>query len=78
VCAGVWMLRIKRPELPRAFRVAAIPVVATLGIVVCGSMIYGLGLLNWIRLAVWLAIGLVFYFAYGRTHSKIHATGSLR
>ena len=78
VCAGVWMLRVKRPELPRAFRVAGVPVVATLGIVVCGSMIYGLGYLNWLRLAAWLAIGLVFYFSYGRTHSKIHATGSLR
>ena len=78
VCAGVWLLRVRRPELPRAFRVAGVPVVATLGIVVCGSMIYGLGMLNWIRLAVWLALGLVFYFAYGRTHSKIHATGSLR
>jgi APA family basic amino acid/polyamine antiporter len=78
VCAGVWMLRVKRPELPRAFRVKAVPVVATLGIVVCGSMIYGLGMLNWIRLGVWLAIGLVFYFGYSRTHSRIHATGSLR
>ncbi len=78
VSAGVWVLRVKRPELPRAFRVKAVPLVSTLGIVVCGSMIYGLGLLNWLRLAAWLAIGLVFYFAYGRTHSKIHATGSLR
>ena len=78
VCAGVWVLRVKRPELPRAFRVAGVPVVATLGIVVCASMIYGLGYLNWIRLAVWLAIGLVFYFTYGRTHSKIHASGSQR
>ncbi|MEO8619871.1 MAG: amino acid permease [bacterium] len=78
VCAGVWMLRVKRPELPRAFRVKAVPVVATLGIVVCGSMIYGLGWVNWLRLAAWLAIGLVFYFTYGRTHSKIHATGSQR
>ena len=76
VCAGVWILRVRRPELPRAFRVRGVPVVATLGIVVCSSMIYGLGKLNWIRLAVWLAIGLVFYFAYGRTHSRIHATGS--
>ena len=78
VSAGVWVLRVRRPELPRAFRVRAVPVVATLGIVVCASMIYGLGYLNWLRLAAWLAIGLVFYFGYGRTHSKIHATGSVR
>jgi len=71
VCAGVWVLRVKRPELPRAFRVKAVPLVATLGILVCGSMIYGLGLLNWLRLAAWLVIGLVFYFAYGRRHSRL-------
>src|SRR5471030_2733072 len=71
VCAGVWILRVKRPELPRAFRVSAVPLVATLGIVVCGAMIYGLGWTNWARLGVWLAIGLVFYFSYGRSHSKL-------
>ena len=71
VCAGVWILRVKRPELPRAFKVAWLPVVSTLGIVVCGAMIYGLGWTNWLRLGVWLAIGLVFYFAYGRNHSKL-------
>ncbi len=71
VSAGVWIMRVKRPELPRAFRVRAVPVVSTLGIVVCGAMIYGLGWTNWLRLAVWLAIGLVFYFAYGRNHSKL-------
>jgi APA family basic amino acid/polyamine antiporter len=76
VCAGVWILRVKRPELPRAFRVSAVPVVATLGIVVCGAMIYGLGWTNWLRLAVWLAIGLVFYFGYGRSHSKLVRAGS--
>ena len=43
----------------------ALPVVAILGILVCGAMIYGLGWTNWLRLAVWLAIGLVFYFGYG-------------
>ncbi len=42
-----------------------------LGIVVCGAMIYGLGWTNWLRLIVWLAIGLVFYFTYGKSHSKL-------
>ena len=76
VCAGVWIMRVKRPELPRAFKVAAVPLVSTLGIVVCGAMIYGLGWTNWLRLAVWLAIGLVLYFAYGRSRSKLARAGS--
>ena len=71
VSAGVWILRVKRPELPRAFRVTAVPVVSTLGIVVCGAMIYGLGWTNWLRLAVWLGVGMVLYFGYGRSHSKL-------
>ena len=76
VCAGVWIMRVRRPELPRAFRVAAVPVVSTLGIIVCGAMIYGLGWTNWLRLALWLAIGLVFYFTYGRSHSKLTKVGA--
>ena len=71
VCAGVWILRRRRPELHRAFRVPAVPVVCTLGIVTCGAMIYGLGWTNWARLGVWLAIGLVLYFGYGRRHSLL-------
>ena len=71
VCAGVWMLRVKRPELPRAFKVPAVPVVSFLGIVVCGAMIYGLGKETWYRLIIWLAIGLFIYFGYGKKHSKI-------
>jgi len=73
VCAGVWILRVKRPELPRAFKVAALPLVSILGILVCGAMIYGLGWTNWLRLGVWLVIGLVFYFAYGMRNSKLAA-----
>src|SRR5690349_2167077 len=73
VCAGVWIIRVRSPELERGFRVPAVPVVSTLGIVVCGAMIYGLGWTNWMRLIVWLAIGLVFYFSYGRSHSRIDA-----
>jgi len=71
VCAGVWILRRRRPDLVRAFRVPLLPVVAILGIVVCGAMIYGLGWTNWLRLIIWLAIGLIFYFAYGRSHSRL-------
>jgi APA family basic amino acid/polyamine antiporter len=73
VCAGVWIMRAKRPDLERAFRVPAVPLVATAGILVCGAMIYGLGWTNWLRLAVWLAIGLVFYFSYGIRHSRLGA-----
>ena len=71
VCAGVWILRCSRPDLERAFRVPAVPVVSTLGIIVCGAMIYGLGWTNWMRLLVWLVIGLIFYFSYGKYHSRI-------
>ena len=71
VCAGVWIMRVRRPELERGFTVPLLPVVAVLGIVVCGAMIFGLGWTNWLRLIGWLAIGLVIYFVYGRQHSKL-------
>jgi len=71
VCAGVWILRVRRPDLHRSFTVPALPFVAIMGIVVCGSMIYGLGWTNWLRLLVWLIIGLGFYFGYGKRHSRL-------
>ncbi len=77
VCAGVWILRVKRPELERSFKVPVLPVVSILGILVCGSMIYGLGWTNWMRLIVWLLIGLVIYFSYSRHHSKVQAMAPL-
>ncbi len=39
-------------------------------------MIYGFGWTNWVRLAVWLVIGLVFYFGYGRTHSRLETASA--
>jgi APA family basic amino acid/polyamine antiporter len=71
VCAGVWILRVRRPDLPRKFKVKALPLVSILGILVCGAMIYGLGWTNWARLGVWLVIGLILYFSYGRRHSSL-------
>src|SRR3954466_10131206 len=73
VCAGVWIMRRRRPDLPRGFTVPALPVVAVLGIFTCGAMIYGLGWTNWARLIAWLAIGMVFYFGYGRRHSRLES-----
>ena len=73
VCIGVWILRSRRPDLPRAFKVRALPLVSIAGVIVCGAMIFGLGWTNWLRLIVWLMIGLVFYFSYGIRHSKVQA-----
>jgi APA family basic amino acid/polyamine antiporter len=71
VCIGVWVLRVRDPNAPRQFKVPAVPVVATLGVLFNTLMIFGLGWANWLRLGVWLVIGLVVYFAYGRHHSKL-------
>ena len=74
VCAGVWIMRVRRPELERGFTVPLLPVVAILGIITCGAMIYGLGWTNWLRLGGWLAVGMVIYFSYGVNHSKLRTT----
>ncbi len=71
VCAGVIVLRYRSPNLERPFRTPFVPVVPILGILVCGYMMSALPLATWIRLFVWLIIGLLIYFFYSRTHSKI-------
>jgi basic amino acid/polyamine antiporter, APA family len=71
VCAGVWALRVKQPELPRAFKTPMVPLVPILGIIVSGFMMISLPRDTWIRLIVWLIIGLVIYFGYGRHHSRV-------
>ena len=71
VSAGVWIMRVKNPDMPRAFKTPLVPLVPILGMLVCAAMIFGLGLENWVRLGVWLVIGLVVYFAYGVKHSRL-------
>ena len=71
VCIGVWIMRVRRPDVPRGFVVPLLPVVAVLGIITCGAMIYGLGWTNWLRLGAWLLLGLVIYFGYSKGHSKL-------
>jgi APA family basic amino acid/polyamine antiporter len=75
VCAGVWVMRRKNPDTPRPFRTPLVPLVPILGIVWNFAMMYSLGLANWARLLVWLAIGQVIYFAYGRKHSHLRKAG---
>ncbi|MBS1850260.1 MAG: amino acid permease [Acidobacteria bacterium] len=73
VCIAVMVLRQTNPDQPRPFRTPWVPVVPILGILFNGYMMYRLGWINWARLIIWLAIGLVIYFAYGRYHSRVQA-----
>ena len=74
VCAGVLVLRYKQPDLPRPFRTPLVPIVPILGILICFGLMAFLPGDTWIRLLVWLAIGLAIYFLYGRHNSKIGGT----
>jgi APA family basic amino acid/polyamine antiporter len=76
VCVGVWILRKKRPDLKRTFRAPLVPLFPMLGVVVCGAMIFGLGIANWLRLGVWLVVGLFIYAFYGRKHSKLRGAAT--
>jgi basic amino acid/polyamine antiporter, APA family len=86
VCAGVWMLRRTNPELPRPFKTPMVPLVPILGIAISSAMMLGLPTLKfqvvgiepeliiggtWLRLLIWLVIGLFVYFLYSRRHSKV-------
>jgi hypothetical protein len=71
VCAAVLMLRAKRPEARRPFRVPFGPVFPVLGILSCAYLMLSLPILTWVRFLVWLDIGMVIYWFYGRTHSPL-------
>jgi APA family basic amino acid/polyamine antiporter len=71
VCAGVWILRRKRPDLDRPFRTPLVPLVPILGMLACFGLMATLPGDTWLRLLVWLLIGFVIYFTYGRKHSVL-------
>jgi APA family basic amino acid/polyamine antiporter len=73
ICGGVIYLRIKEPGLPRAFKVPAYWAVAPLGIASCLYLIAGLPQATFIRLVVWMAIGLAVYFLYAQRNARLRA-----
>ena len=70
VCIGILMLRKTSPDIERPFRTPGLPWVPILGAVFCVAQMAGLPIQTWVRLIVWLAIGLVIYFAYGRRNAE--------
>jgi APA family basic amino acid/polyamine antiporter len=71
VCIGIIVMRKTNPNAPRPYRTPLVPLVPILGVLVCLSMMVSLDSETWIRLVVWLAIGLAIYFGYSRHHSHL-------
>jgi APA family basic amino acid/polyamine antiporter len=71
VCTAVIVMRRTNPDLPRPFRTPWVPLVPALGVVANLALMCSLGWENWLRLVVWLLIGFVIYFGYGRRRSRL-------
>ena len=71
VCGAVLIMRYTNPEAERPFRAPFVPLVPILGILTCVMLMFSLPVENWWRLLIWLAIGFVIYFGYGRRHSVL-------
>ena len=77
VSAGIWILRVKSPEIERSFKTPLVPLVPILGAVICLAMIFALDSQTLKVAFGWMALGLVVYFAYSRKHSKLHNPGDV-
>ena len=71
VCIGILVMRKSHPNLPRPFKTPLVPLVPILGILANLALMFGLGLENWLRLGIWMAIGLLIYFLYSKQHSHL-------
>lgn len=72
VCIGVMVMRKKMPDVKRTFKTPLVPFVPIAGVLVCGYLMISLDMESWWRLLIWLVVGIVIYFLYGRKHSKIN------
>ena len=75
VAVGVIVLRRKRPDLPRAFRVPFNPWLPGLSAAICVYLTLNLTVETWLRFVIWLGIGFMLYFAYARSHSRVGQPG---
>jgi APA family basic amino acid/polyamine antiporter len=75
VSIGVVILRRTRPELPRAFRTPWVPFVPVLSVLACLWLMLNLSVETWLRFGIWMVIGVVVYFAYGRRNSRLRRAG---
>ncbi len=71
VCAGVWILRVREPNLARPFRTPLVPFVPIAGIVIAGALIWFLHAITKEVFVIWLVLGLIVYFTYSHRHSRV-------
>lgn len=69
VCAGVIILRIKQPNIPRKFKLSFHPWIPIGGILSCGYLMINLPMITWFRFIGWLGLGAIIYFCYSRHHA---------
>lgn len=72
VCIGVLIMRKKMPDAPRAFKTPFVPFVPIMGVIVCGYLMYSLPLESWVRLIIWMALGVIIYFMYSKNKSNLN------
>jgi len=77
VSIGVWMLRVKAPNIERPFRAPLVPVVSTLGALICLAMIVGLDSQTLKVAFAWMALGFVVYFLYSKKNSRLRQYGDI-
>ena len=77
VCLGVWIMRVKQPDVPRPFRTPWVPFVPIGGMIVSLALMVSLDAPAWIGFGSWLIVGLMIYFGYSRTHSTVQRTLAL-
>jgi len=77
VCLAVLVLRAKRPDAHRPFKVPGGPVLPVAGVISCMDLMLSLSVVTWVRFLVWLDLGIMIYWSYGRRHSPLVDHGEL-